>query len=123
MEKTMDLTNKQMDEAMECVMAEEAYALANAANNTSNYVAARYAQLYVIPGRPVPVRQGVAMDGVVGRLFAPSSKPGNRDELPIFPTSTGEGIIAVLRDEGTDELAKYLIESNGLNGVEVTAKL
>lgn len=123
MGKTMDLTNKQMDEAMERVEADEAYALANAANNTSDYVAARYAQLYGFPGRPVPVRQGVAMDGVVGPLFAASSKPGKSAGFSFYPTSTGKGIRAVLRDDGTGELGDYLIESNGFNGVEVTAKV
>lgn len=119
----MDLTNKQMDEAMERVEADRAYALANAANNTSEYVAMRYAQLYGSPSRPLPVRQGVALDGVVGRLFPAGSKQGKRARFSSSPTSTGKGIRAVLRDDRTGELGHFLIETNGFNGVEVTAKV
>tara|TARA_B100001105_G_scaffold12875_2_gene9446 strand:+ start:2537 stop:2896 length:360 start_codon:yes stop_codon:yes gene_type:complete len=119
----MDLTNKQMDEAMERVEADEAYALANAANNSSAYVATRYAQLYDSPGRPLPVRQGAALDGVVGPLFPVDSKQGKRTGVSSYPTSTGKGIRAVLRDDMTGELGHFLIETDGFNGVEVTAKV
>lgn len=124
MGKTMGLTNKQMDEAMERVEADRAYALANAANNTSEYVATRYAQLYYgAPGRPLPVRKGVALDGVVGPLFPAGSTQGKGAGFSFYPTSTCKGIRAVLRDDWTGELGHFLIETNGFNGVEVTAKV
>jgi hypothetical protein len=109
----MCLTNKQMDEAVERMQAEEAFALAHSSDNSSEYVGGRYGYLYVRRILPVPVRPG-AIVPTPGRLF-PERKGGGHWR----PARNGSGIVATLRDESTGTVEEYRIETNGANGVEV----
>ena len=119
----MCLTSKQMDDAMERVMAEEAWANAHAADNGAEHVGGRYGALHGATGLPVPVRTGTVFDQPPGRLYPAkrgTTKKGTYEWTSAHPRG---GIIATLRDENTGLLAQYHIETNGRNAVEVTGKL
>ena len=116
-------TNKQMDDAMESVMAGEAFANAHASDPSAEHVGGRYGYLHGAPMLPVPVRPGTAIEPTPGRLFPAkrgTTKRGAYEWTSAYPRP---GIIATLRDEDTGLLAQYLIETNGRNAVEVTGKL
>lgn len=119
----MCLTNKQMDEAVERVMAEERYANEHASDPSGPYVGGRYGYLHGAPMLPVPVRPGTVIEPPPGRLFPAkrgTTKRGAYEWTSAYPRP---GIIATLRDENTDMLGQYMIETNGHNGVEITGKL
>lgn len=118
----MCLTNKEMDRAVEMAEADTAYALEHSADNGADYVAGRYGYLYGRNGYPVPVRAGaLAQPG--GRLF-PASRRSRRDgAYDVRSAWPQPGIVATLMDEASGELGDYRIETNGLNGVEVTGRV
>lgn len=118
----MCLSNKEMDRALEIVEAENEYVLQHAADNSPDYVAHRYMELCGSYGYPVPIRAG-AIDSAVGRLFPASRTPRRKGICDVRSIGQKNGIIATLRDEASGELGDYRVETNGLNGVEVTGRV
>ena len=115
----MCLTNKEMDRAVEMAEADTAYALVHSSDNSSAYVANRYADLHGAYCQPVPVRAGAAISPS-GRLL-PASRRSQRDgAYDVRSAWPKQGIVATLRDEASGELADYHVETDGWNGVEVT---
>ena len=119
----MCMSNKEMDRAVEMAEAENDFAVEHSSDNTADYVAGRYGYLYGHSGYPVPVRPG-ALVQPTGRLF-PATGSGLRGKgrYDIRSASPLGGIIASLMDENSSEIAEYHIETNGLNGVEVTGRV
>jgi hypothetical protein len=115
----MCISNKEMDRAVEMVEAETAYALAHCADNSPDYVASRYAQLHLAYDARVPIRAGANVpDGA--RLFPPGPN-GKRKGTPVVRSAPSQqGIVVALMDASSGQVSDYLVESNGLNGVEVT---
>jgi len=117
----MSLTNKEMDRADEMAEAATGYDLEHSANNSPDHVAGRYGYLYGRNGSPVPVRPG-ALVQPGGRLF-PASQRSQRDgDYDVRSAWPQLGIVATLMDEASGELGEYRIETDGLNGVEVTGR-
>lgn len=118
----MCLSNKQMDRAVEMAEADTANALEHCADNSADYVAGRYGYLYGRHGYPVPVRAGTLVQ-LEGRLF-PASRRSQRDgAYDVRSAWPQPGIVATLMDEANGEIGDYRVESNGLNGVEVTSRV
>jgi hypothetical protein len=118
-----DISPKQMDALEERARQLENYALSNARNNSPDYVASRYIPLHAAHGYPVPVRNGVEFNPPVGRLFPLPASGKKRKEYGIRSAHPAGGIIVSLLDENTGEVRNYHVESNGLNGVEVTGRV
>lgn len=120
----MCISNKEMDRAVEMAEADNQYALDHCADNDPNYVAGRYGFLHVQTGYPVPVRAGALLQPA-GRLFptpAPTQRRG-KSGYNIRAAGFSGGIVTWLRDENSDEVAEYRIETDGGNAVEVTGRL
>lgn len=115
-----DISPKEMDRLDELARQAEDYALTNANNNSADYVASRYVQLHAAHGYPVPIREGTQFATAVGRLFPNGTMRAN---YGIRSRHLAGGIIVGLRNENTDEIGDYHVESNGLNGVEVTGRV
>jgi hypothetical protein len=113
-----DISPKEMDRLDELARQAEDYALTNRKNNSASYVASRYIQLHAAYGYPVPIREGAQFTKAVGRLFPDGTKSANYGIRSAHPAG---GIIVSLRNENTGEIDDYHVESNGNNGVEVTA--
>lgn len=118
----MSWTNKQLDEALERVAEDDAFALAHASDNSSAYVAHRYTELHGKRGYPVQVRPG-ALDPMPSGLYPASAFSNAPRDCGWRPAGGQGGIIVLLCDGLTGETAEYLIASNGLNGVHVVGRV
>lgn len=114
-----DISPTHMDALEARARQVEDYALANARNNTATYVASRYISLHAETGYPLPVRQGTQFESPVGRLFPNGTKRLNFGIRSAHPAG---GIVVSLRDENTGGIGDFHVETNGLNGVEVTSR-
>lgn len=103
------------DEIEDMVYRAEREAVANANNNGWEYVGQRFIDLHARGRHPVRVRDGANVPSP-GPFF-PVTRGSN---VSIQPGPYGKGIEVKLEDSYSGEIGDYRIESNGLNGVEVT---
>jgi hypothetical protein len=115
-----DISNREMDRAVDLAEAENAYAVEHASDNSVDHVAARFRALHVQTFWPVALRFGTVLDGVGGRLFPQARRAG---AMMCRAHESGNGIVAPLTDEATGMTSDFRIEIDGRNGVHVTAKV
>lgn len=117
----MCMSNKEMDRAVELAEEENDYAVAHSSDNSPNYVANRYAQLHLAYHVRVPVRAGAALPADA-RLFPAGPEHQRKGVLIARSGPARAGIVVALFDAASGETSDYQVESNGLNGVEVTRR-
>jgi hypothetical protein len=103
------------DDIEDMVSRAEQEAIANAGNNEWKYVGQRYIDLHARDRHPVRAKTGSNVP-TNGPFFSVT----HGDNVNIQPGPGGMGIEVKLEDSCTGEIGDYRIESNGLNGVEIT---
>ncbi|NHQ90305.1 hypothetical protein [Janthinobacterium lividum] len=103
------------DDIENMVYQQEQEAIANANNNEWEYVRQRYVELHARNRYPVRIKAGANVT-----LTGPFFPVTHRNNVNIQPGPNGKGIEVKLEDSCSGQIGDYRVESNGLNGVEVT---
>lgn len=109
-----NISNNQMDRAVEMAEADTQHALTNSANNEPSYVSERFFALHVSFRRHL--ENPADRDSLIP-LPAPKYKT---EKYKIQAGPNRKGITAILEVNNTGERKRFHIESNGRNGVKVT---
>jgi len=105
-----DISPKEMDRLVDLAQEDTDYAMQNARNNEPNYVASRLLALH--SGHRIKFGEQHLML-IVKKNLSKSFESGPNNQ----------GVIAEFEDFHTMTKDKYLVETNGHNGVQVTRKI